>query len=90
MHGSKTCTCRLYSKVKYVSRLEFLWGHIKRKEIEIPEFVSDHDEGLDSYHHPRPFTDYGLEGDHPRGLIYAAAAAPMAFPVSTFSMRCIA
>lgn len=77
--------------MKYVSRLEFLWGHIKRKEIEIPEFVSDHDEELDSYHHPRPFTDYGLESDHPRGVVYAAAApSPMALSVSTFSMRCIA
>ncbi|KAI3704499.1 hypothetical protein L1987_74720 [Smallanthus sonchifolius] len=40
MHG-------LYAKQRYVSRLAYLWEHVKRNEIEIPEFVYDHDEDLE-------------------------------------------
>lgn len=47
--------------------------------MEIPEFVSDHDEELD-YH---PMMDYGIESDHPR--VYGAPPA-----MSVYSMRCIA
>ncbi|KAA8537451.1 hypothetical protein F0562_026862 [Nyssa sinensis] len=72
----------LYGKLKYVNRLEFLWDHVRRNEIEIPEFVFDHDEELDC----RPIMDYGLESDHPR-----VCCAPMVdSPDSTYSMRCIA
>ncbi|KAH7849721.1 hypothetical protein Vadar_022118 [Vaccinium darrowii] len=73
----------LYWKLKYVSRLEFLWEHVRRNEIEIPEFVSDHDEELES----RPMMNYGLESDHPR----SACSAPVVdSPFSVYSMRCIA
>ncbi|GFP98249.1 protein gdap2 homolog [Phtheirospermum japonicum] len=68
----------LYGKVKYVTRLEFLWDHIRRKEIEMPEFVYEFDEEMEC----RPTMDYGLESDHP-GIIHGG-------PVSTYSMRCIA
>ncbi|KAI5590156.1 hypothetical protein BDE02_05G210400 [Populus trichocarpa] len=51
----------LYSKLRYVTRLEFLWDHVRRSEIEIPEFAYDHDEELEY----RPVMDYGLESDHP-------------------------
>lgn len=71
----------LYGKLKYVNRLEFLWEHVRRNEIEIPEFVSDHDEELEY----RPMMDYGLESDHPR--VYDAPN--MDSPVSMYSMRCI-
>ncbi|KAF9620849.1 hypothetical protein IFM89_015090 [Coptis chinensis] len=71
----------LYGKLKFVNRLEFLWEHVRRNGIEIPEFVYDHDEELEY----RPMMDYGLESDHPR--VYAAPA--MDSPVSTYSMRCI-
>ncbi|KAJ0464150.1 putative CRAL-TRIO lipid binding domain-containing protein [Helianthus annuus] len=67
----------LYAKLKFVSRLSYLWNHVKRNEIEIPEFVYDHDDDLEY----RPMMDYGIESDHPR--VYDAP------PVSTYSMRCI-
>ncbi|XP_010266934.1 PREDICTED: protein GDAP2 homolog [Nelumbo nucifera] len=71
----------LYGKLKYVSRLEFLWEHVRRNEIEIPDFVYDHDEELEY----RPMMDYGLESDHPR--VYGAPTVDS--PVSMYSMRCI-
>lgn len=71
----------LYGKLKYVTRLEFLWEHVRRKEIEIPEFVYDHDEELEY----RPAMEYGLESDHPRNY-----GTPLTDSLSVFSMRCIA
>ncbi|WCJ33345.1 SEC14 cytosolic factor family protein / phosphoglyceride transfer family protein [Euphorbia peplus] len=49
----------LYWKIKYVSRLQYLWEDIKKGEVEIPEFVEEHDEILEN----RPLTDYGIEPD---------------------------
>lgn len=49
----------LYWKIKYVSRLQYLWDDIKKGEIEIPEFVQKHDDILEN----RPLTDYGIEPD---------------------------
>lgn len=49
----------LYWKIKYVSRLQYLWDDIKKGEVEIPEFVQKHDEVLEH----RPLTDYGIEPD---------------------------
>ncbi|KAE8654067.1 putative ubiquitin-protein ligase [Hibiscus syriacus] len=72
----------LYSKLKYVSRLEFLWDHVRRMGIKVPEFVYDHDDELEY----RPMMDYGLESDHPR--VYSRP--PLKDPVSVYSMRCIA
>ncbi|XP_018812057.1 ganglioside-induced differentiation-associated protein 2-like [Juglans regia] len=71
-----------YWKLKYVNRVEFLWDHVRRNEIEIPEFVYEHDEELEY----RPMMDYGLESDHPR-----VDGAPFAdSPVPIYSLRCIA
>ncbi|MCL7032695.1 hypothetical protein MKW94_019323 [Papaver nudicaule] len=70
----------LYAKLKYVNRLDSLWDHIRRQEIEIPEFVYDHDETLEY----RPMMDYGMESDHPR--VYGAPAMESPTP---YSMRCI-
>jgi len=72
----------LYWKLKYVNRLEFLWEHVRRKEIEIPEFVCDHDEKLEY----RRMMDYGMESDHPR--VHGAPSVDS--PVSMYSMRCVA
>lgn len=58
-------------------QVDYLWEHVKRKEVEIPEFVHDHDEDLEY----RPMMDYGLESDHPR-----VSLSPS---VSSYSMRCI-
>ncbi|CAH9062454.1 unnamed protein product [Cuscuta europaea] len=49
----------LYWKIKYVNRLQYLWEDIKRGEIEIPDFVQNHDDVLEH----RPLTDYGIEPD---------------------------
>ncbi|KAL9691295.1 hypothetical protein QQ045_011716 [Rhodiola kirilowii] len=49
----------LYWKVKYISHLQYLWEHIKKGDIEIPEFVQKHDDILEQ----RPLTDYGIEPD---------------------------
>ncbi|XP_021746974.1 ganglioside-induced differentiation-associated protein 2-like [Chenopodium quinoa] len=49
----------LYWKIKYVSRLQYLWDDIKKSEVEIPEFVKGHDDVLEN----RPLTDYGIEPD---------------------------
>ncbi|XP_059623405.1 uncharacterized protein LOC132266530 [Cornus florida] len=70
-----------YGKLKYVSRLDYLWEHVRRNEIEVPDFVYDHDEELEY----RPMMDYGLESDHPR--VYGAPAVDSTVP--TYSMRCI-
>lgn len=53
------CLCSLYWKVKYVSRLQYLWDDIKKEDIEIPDFVKSHDDVLED----RPLTDYGIEPD---------------------------
>ncbi|KAK3231929.1 hypothetical protein Dsin_003810 [Dipteronia sinensis] len=76
----------LYRKLRYVTRLEFLWEHVRRKEIEIPEFVNDHDAELE--YRPMIMTmDYGLESDHPRILCAPAADSSVSM---YYSMRCIA
>ncbi|CAL5420741.1 unnamed protein product [Camellia sinensis] len=49
----------LYWKIKYVNRLQYLWEDIKKGEVEIPEFVQNHDDILEN----RPLTDYGIEPD---------------------------
>ncbi|KDP43715.1 hypothetical protein JCGZ_22342 [Jatropha curcas] len=72
----------LYGKLRYINRIDYLWDHVRRNEVEIPEFVHDHDEDLEY----RPMMDYGLESDHPR--VYGAAPT-MDSPVSMYSMRCI-
>nr|XP_043608863.1 ganglioside-induced differentiation-associated protein 2-like [Erigeron canadensis] len=71
----------LYGKLKYVNRLHYLWEHVRKNEMEIPDFVCDHDEDLEY----RPTMDYGLESDHPR--VYGAP--PVDPSVGTYSTRCI-
>lgn len=71
----------LYGKLRYVSRLDYLWDHVRRTEIDVPDFVYDHDEDLEY----RPMMDYGLESDHPR--VYGAPAVDS--PAPMYSMRCI-
>ncbi|XP_062097214.1 uncharacterized protein LOC133803260 [Humulus lupulus] len=70
----------LYQKLNYVIRLEFLWDYMKRSEIEVPEFVCEHDEELEY----RPMMDYGIESDHPTAITMVDS------PISMYSMRCIA
>ncbi|XWS43077.1 hypothetical protein CRYUN_Cryun16bG0070400 [Craigia yunnanensis] len=49
----------LYWKIKYASLLQYLWDDIEKGELEIPEFVQNHDKVLEH----RPLTDYGIEPD---------------------------
>ncbi|KAB2609760.1 ganglioside-induced differentiation-associated-protein 2 [Pyrus ussuriensis x Pyrus communis] len=44
-------------KIKYESRLQYLGDDIKKGEVEIPEFVKNHDDVLEH----RPLTEYGIE-----------------------------
>ncbi|KAL5557450.1 hypothetical protein UlMin_039686 [Ulmus minor] len=80
--GRLLFTGGLYGKLRYVSRVDYLWEHVRRSEIELPEFVYDHDDDLEH----RPMMDYGLESDHPR-KVYGAPS--VGSPVSMYSMRCI-
>ncbi|XP_078440036.1 SEC14 cytosolic factor family protein / phosphoglyceride transfer family protein [Wolffia australiana] len=73
----------LYGKLRYVSRLEFLWESIRRGEVEVPELVADHDEELER----RPLMDYGVESDHQHRRPYDAPAMDSAS--SMRSLRCI-
>ncbi|KAI6688416.1 hypothetical protein NL676_025244 [Syzygium grande] len=75
----------LYEKIKYVNRVEFLWEEVRRKEVELPEFVHELDDRMER----RPvMADSGSESDHLRlhhGLPFVDPAT-----VSSYSMRCIA
>lgn len=64
-----------------MGRVDNLWEHVRRNEVEVPDFVYDHDEDLEY----RPMMDYGLESDHAR--VYGAPSAGS--PVTAYSMRCI-
>lgn len=70
----------MYGKINFVSRMQFLWDHVRRTEIEIPKFAYDHDEELEY----RPIMGYGIESDHPGAL------AMFDSPNYMYSMRCIA
>ncbi|KAK1388597.1 CRAL-TRIO lipid binding domain containing protein [Heracleum sosnowskyi] len=88
--GRLLFTQELYAKVNYMSRLQFLWKHVRRNEIDIPDFVYNHDKELDSCGQRRlPSADYSLEIHNPRKQVYSVAAY-LESPVSTFSMRRIA
>ncbi|KAL6224432.1 hypothetical protein ACLB2K_003287 [Fragaria x ananassa] len=71
----------VYGKLKYVSRLDYLWEHVRRSEIDVPDFVYDHDEDLEH----RPMMDYGLESDHPR--VYGAPAVDSSESMYSMSQR---
>ncbi|CDP01828.1 unnamed protein product [Coffea canephora] len=73
----------LYGKFKYISWLTYLRQHVRRNQIEIPEFVQDHDRHLEL----RPTIEYCLEIEHPRPRC-SLIQSDSAFDV--YSMRCIA
>lgn len=62
---------------------------MRRKEIEIPEFVSDYDEELEYRLAMMPI-NYGIESDHPRNLCLKSIDSSVESSVSMYSMRCIA
>lgn len=72
----------LYEKLSYMSRLEYLWAHVHKGELEVPECVRRHDEELER----RPLMDYGIEATD-RRCMYDAAS--MDTSASLHSLRCI-
>eukprot|EP00271_Cylindrocystis_brebissonii_P007097 TRINITY_DN20249_c0_g1_i1.p1 TRINITY_DN20249_c0_g1~~TRINITY_DN20249_c0_g1_i1.p1 ORF type:complete len:236 (-),score=52.16 TRINITY_DN20249_c0_g1_i1:827-1534(-) len=52
-------TFGLYEKMTFVSRVEFLWDYMKKSQVELPDFVIEHDKELET----RPLMDYGVEVD---------------------------
>ncbi|CAI9117005.1 OLC1v1018310C1 [Oldenlandia corymbosa var. corymbosa] len=88
--GRLIFTGGLYRKVKYVNRLDILWDNVRRKEVDIPEFVYDEDQKLD---HIPVMIDFGMESDHPR--IYqpnytSSSSSPFDSELRLYSLRCIA
>ncbi|XP_042485598.1 ganglioside-induced differentiation-associated protein 2-like isoform X2 [Macadamia integrifolia] len=69
----------LYWKIKYVSRLQYLWEDIKKGEIEIPDFVRGHDDILEH----RPLTDYGIEP----ALLHLTEVRPMGYSFGRYEGR---
>ncbi|CAI5457976.1 unnamed protein product [Closterium sp. Yama58-4] len=49
----------LYSRVVFVSRVEFLWEHIQEDQVDLPQFCLDHDSKLEAH----PLLDYGVQLD---------------------------
>lgn len=75
----------MYEKIRYVNRVEFLWEEVRRKEVELPEFVYELDDEME---HRPIMADSGSESDHLRLHHGAPFMDPTA--VSSYSMRCIA
>ncbi|TVU27945.1 hypothetical protein EJB05_19450 [Eragrostis curvula] len=72
----------LYEKMRYMSRLEYVWAHMDKGQLEIPDCVREHDEELER----RPLMDYGIEAAD-RRCMYDAAS--MDTSASLHSLRCI-
>ncbi|KAL5212460.1 hypothetical protein ABZP36_023307 [Zizania latifolia] len=73
---------RLYEKLRYMSRLEYLWEHVSKGEFEVPECARRHDDELER----RPLMDYGIEATDRRCMFDAAS---MDTSTSLHSLRCI-
>jgi hypothetical protein len=63
-------------------RLEYLWAHMDKGQLEVPECVREHDEELER----RPLMDYGIEATD-RCCMFDAAS--MDTSASMHSLRCI-
>lgn len=66
-----------------MKRVEFLWEYVRRKEMELPKFVYDHDQKLEFC----PVVYSSLENDYLRVF---SAVPSLDSPVPTYSMRCFA
>jgi hypothetical protein len=71
----------LYEKLRYMSRLEYLWAHIDKGELEVPECARRHDDKLER----RPLMDYGIEAADHCSMFDAASMDTLA---SLRSLRC--
>ncbi|WVZ74261.1 hypothetical protein U9M48_022469 [Paspalum notatum var. saurae] len=72
----------LYEKLRYMSRLEYLWAHVDKAQVEVPECVREHDDELER----RPLMDYGIEATESRCMYDAAS---MDTSASLHSLRCV-
>ncbi|KAM0865656.1 hypothetical protein ACQ4PT_043126 [Festuca glaucescens] len=72
----------LYEKLRYMSRLEYLWAHVDKTELEVPGCARRHDDELER----RPLMDYGIEAADRRCMFDAAS---MDTSASLHSLRCI-
>ncbi|CAN6253846.1 unnamed protein product [Urochloa humidicola] len=72
----------LYEKLRYMSRLEYLWAHMDKAQLEVPNCVRDHDDELER----RPLMDYGIEATESRCMYDAAS---MDTSASLHSLRCV-
>ncbi|KAF8765421.1 hypothetical protein HU200_008566 [Digitaria exilis] len=72
----------LYEKLRYMSRLEYVWAHMDKGQLEVPDCVREHDEELER----RPLMDYGIEATDSR-CVYDAAS--MDTSASLHSLRCV-
>ncbi|RCV07704.1 hypothetical protein SETIT_1G266800v2 [Setaria italica] len=59
----------LYEKLRYMSRLEYVWAHMDKGQLEVPDCVREHDEELER----RPLMDYGIEATESRCMYDAAS-----------------
>ncbi|XP_066332255.1 uncharacterized protein [Miscanthus floridulus] len=71
----------LYEKLQYMSRLEYVWAHIDKGQLEVPDCVRQHDDELER----RPLMDYGIETTESRCMYDAAS---MDTSASLHSLRC--
>lgn len=57
-----------------VSRVEFLWDYMKKDQVDIPDFVLEHDKELEE----KPLMDYGLVAEplRPEDLPFGRKLAP--------------
>ncbi|CAN6239639.1 unnamed protein product [Urochloa humidicola] len=69
-------------KLKYMSRLEYLWAHMDKAQLQVPDCVRDHDDELER----RPLMDYGIEATESRCMYDAAS---MDTSASLHSLRCV-
>ncbi|KAJ1280358.1 hypothetical protein BS78_04G226100 [Paspalum vaginatum] len=72
----------LYEKLRYMSRLEYLWAHMDKGQLEVPDCVRQHDDELER----RPLMDYGIEATESRCMYDAAS---MDTSASLHSLRCV-
>ncbi|CAN6246635.1 unnamed protein product [Urochloa humidicola] len=72
----------LYEKLRYMSRLEYLWAHMDKAQLEVPDCVRHHDDELER----RPLMDYGIEATESRCMYDAAS---MDTSASLHSLRCV-
>ncbi|KAJ3680464.1 hypothetical protein LUZ60_016742 [Juncus effusus] len=59
--GRFTLSPWMYEKLRYISRVEFLKAYMAKGEIEMPDFVKEHDGKLEKH----PFLDYGFVTTNP-------------------------